>query len=364
VSPHDVLHFTDSESFGGAEQALLLLIEHLDPERFRSSLLVPDGRAPDELVERARELGADVQVAPPMPLGLHGAARVPALARQLRRGRPAVFHAHLSWPLAAKFPLAAAVAARVPAVVASVQLVPSFTPTRPSYVQGRLLAAGIGQFIAVSRDVERRLVETFGWPPRKIVVIHNGTRLEPRPMPREAREGEPIVLTVARLVEQKGLGVLLDAAAHVPARFVVVGDGPERAGLVEHATAAGIADRVSFLGHRTDVRDLLDAADVFVLPSLYEGTPLAVLEAMAAGKAIVATAIAGTDELVADGESALLVPPRDAGALAGAIRRLLDDPALRARLGETARRQAEAEFGAGAVARRVAALYERLLARR
>jgi glycosyltransferase involved in cell wall biosynthesis len=362
VSLRHVVHFTDSESFGGAEQALLLLVEHLDPNRFRSSLLVPEGRAPEELVERARQLGADVHVAPPMPLGLRGATRMPALARQLRRDRPAVFHAHLSWPLAAKFPLAAAVAARVPAVVASVQLVPSFRPTRPSYVQGRLLAAGIGRFIAVSRDVERQLVETFGWPRDKIVVIHNGTPLELTPRPRTTPAGEPVVLTAARLVEQKGIDVLIDAAARVSARFLVAGDGPERARLEERAAA--LADRVSFLGHRTDVRDLLDSADVFVLPSLYEGTPLAVLEAMAAGKAIVATAIGGTDELVEDGETALLVPPSDAAALAAAIRRLLDDPGLRVRLGDAARRRVEEEFGAAAVAERVAAVYGQLLDRR
>lgn len=362
MTRRDVFHFSDSDVFGGAERALLLLLEHLDSDRFRSTLLVPDG-APAALTDGAERLDIEVRTVRPLPLGLAGAAGVPALAGRLGRARPAIFHAHLSWPLAAKWPLAAAVVARVPAV-ATVQLVPSFTPTRPSYVQGRLLAAGIGTFIAVSRDVERRLVETFGWPREKIVVIHNGTPLEPAPRPRLTADGKPVVLTAARLVDQKGIEVLLDAAAEVPARFLVAGDGPERTRLADYAAAAGSADRVSFLGHRTDVRDLLDAADVFVLPSLYEGTPLAVLEAMAAGRAIVATAIAGTDELVVDGESALLVPPRDAGALAAAIRRLLDDPDLRARLGEAARRRAEAQFGADAVAERVAAVYERLTAGR
>src|SRR5262249_5244968 len=133
----------------------------------------------------------------------------------------------------------------------------------------------------------------------------------------------PVVLTLGRLDAQKGYPVLLEAAAQLPdADFAVAGEGPERDVLEDLAGRLGIADRVHFLGHRTDVPELLAAADVFALPSLYEGSSLAVLEAMAARRAVVSSAVGGTEELIEDGESGLLVPPGDAAALAGAIRRL------------------------------------------
>jgi glycosyltransferase involved in cell wall biosynthesis len=174
----------------------------------------------------------------------------------------------------------------------------------------------------------------------------------------------PLVLTVARLDAQKGIPVLLDAVASVPdAAFVVAGDGPDRAALEARAVSLGLADRVRFLGHRRDVASLLAAADVLVLPSLYEGLPLSVLEAMIAGVPVIATAVGGTDEVVRDGETGTLVPPGDASALAAAIRRVLGDRERSSRLADAARALVAREHSVEAMVASVSRLYETLLAR-
>jgi glycosyltransferase involved in cell wall biosynthesis len=125
--------------------------------------------------------------------------------------------------------------------------------------------------------------------------------------------------------------------------------------------ALGVHERVRFLGHRDDVPALLAASDAFVLPSLFEGTPLALLEAMATGMPVVSSAIPGTDEVVSNGETGLLVRAGDPDALADALRRIVGEPELRARLGAAARRRAETEHSAVSSTRRVAAVYDEVL---
>ena len=245
-SPAEVWLFTDTVGFGGAEQMLLTLAAGLDPRRWRVVLVHHADGDHGPLLERADELAIERVVVPRMPDGLAGARRLPGFVRTLRRRRPAVFHAQLTWPLACKFGLVGAVAARVPAVIATVQLFPSFQPTRQSALQYRWLGTSVGRTIAVSAEIERQLLATFGWSGERIEVIHNAvdasrfTR-EPDPVLRAelSRGGsQAVVLTPARLVGQKRLTVLLEAAARVPdARFVVAGDGPERSAL-EVAPAA------------------------------------------------------------------------------------------------------------------------------
>lgn len=363
-----IFFYTDSRELGGAEIALLMLIENLDPGWEPTLLLDEDpGSAP--LAERAEALGAEVRRVAPMPLGLAGARRAAGLARTLRAERPAIFHAHLSWPLAAKWALAASVAARLP-TVATVQLIPEFRLERSSYLQLRALASRVDRYIAVSRDVAEELVERFRWPAAKVSVGYNAVEIDrfggaaPAGLRERIGGGErPLVLTPARLDEQKGHAVLLRAAAELPGvDFVLAGEGPLRGSLEALAAELGVADRVRFLGYRSDVPELLAACDVFALPSLYEGSSLAVLEAMAARRPVVSSAIGGTDELVEDGADGMLVAPGDAEGLAAALRRLLGDPALRADLAARARERVERDFTPAAMTGRVEAIYAELLA--
>jgi glycosyltransferase involved in cell wall biosynthesis len=364
-----IFYYTDSRELGGAELSLLMLIEGLDRDAWEPTLLLDDDPGSAPLAERAQALGVGIRRLPPMPLGLGGGVRAAKLARWLRAERPAVFHATLSWPLAAKWALAAAVAARVPAV-ATVQLIPEFELERSSAWQLRALAAGVDRYVAVSRDVADELVARFHYPPAKVEVVYNAVRLErfEQPSPAGLREqlgrGLPVVLTCARLDEQKGHDVLLQAAAQLPqVAFALAGEGPERARLQALAGELGIGDRVLFLGYRTDIPQLLAACDVFALPSLYEGSSLAVLEAMAASRAVVSSAIGGTDELIADGEDGVLVAPGEVEPLAAALRRLLADGERRERLGRRARERVEADFTPAAMRGRIVAIYEELLAR-
>jgi glycosyltransferase involved in cell wall biosynthesis len=365
-----VCFFTDSRAVGGAEAALLLLLEHLDRNAWEPTLLHAPAPALGPALERARALGVTVREVPrlaPASAAIRGFA---GAVRTLRRLAPDVFHAHLSWPLAAKTQLAAAAAARIPAVVATFHLFPPEPLGRTGRLQGQLLGRLADRGIAVSDGVARELRDVLRWPPRKVEVIRNGIDLERvrtsfEPALRQALApagAAPLVLAVARLDPQKGLDTLLRAAAAFPAAYVAVaGDGPEREPLEREAERLGISARVRFLGSRNDVPALLAASDAFVLPSLFEGTPLALLEAMAAGRPIVASAIPGVDELVADGETALLVPPGDADALANALRRVAGDAELRQRLGAAARARADEMFSVEASTARVEALYRTLL---
>jgi glycosyltransferase involved in cell wall biosynthesis len=143
----------------------------------------------------------------------------------------------------------------------------------------------------------------------------------------------------------------------------IVGDGPERPALEAEIRAAGLLQRVELAGERRDVPQLLEDADVFVLSSRSEGAPLSILEAMAAGLPVVASAVGGVPEIVDDGTTGLLVPPGDAGALAAALERLLADPALRSRLGGAGWERVRERFDLAQLRRSHLELYDRELAR-
>ena len=360
-----VVHFTDSNGFGGAEQALLILIAGLKRQGWRSVLMYHASPGIAPLIEGAAQLDVELWPVPRMPDGMQGARRVWPFSRELYARRPDVFHGHLTWPLACKFGLVGAIIVRVPAIVATMQLYVEFPLGLSIFVQQRLIVAGVGRYVAVSQDVAERLIRKLRWPARKIQVIHNCVSAVPECVAHNPieRTGRPVVLTVARLDEQKGHRYLLEAAARIPeAQFVLAGDGPLRPSLEAQARSLGVEGRVKFLGYRNDIADLLVDCDIFVLPSLYEGLPLSILEAMSAGKPVIATQIGGTDEAVIAGETGLLVPPADSTALAAAIRSLLTDRPLAQHLASAGRARVEQEFSEARMVQQVIDVYNELLA--
>jgi len=182
------------------------------------------------------------------------------------------------------------------------------------------------------------------------------------------KEGERVILAVGRLSFEKGHADLVAALGELkrldPAldfKLVVAGDGPERARAEEAAGALSLSDRVVFAGHTSDVRPFYALADVLALPSHSEGSPNVLLEAMAAGVPVAATRVGGVPEIAEDGESALLVPARDPSAMAAALRRLLTDTPLAARLSESARERVLTEFSPEAYARALVEFYGELV---
>ena len=212
--------------------------------------------------------------------------------------------------------------------------------------------------------------ETFGRLSRKTTMIYNG--LDPagmragKPGALGSEQGVLRILTVAHLNNQKGHRYLLEAVPLVlteqpSARFFLAGDGHLRSELEALARALKVYRFVAFLGRRDDVPDLLASADLVVLPSLFEGLPLTLLESMAAGRAIVATDVPGNRDAVADGETGLLVPPSAPEALARAIMRLLSDSRLRTAMGERGKARLAGEFTLRTMCDRTEELYRALL---
>lgn len=215
--------------------------------------------------------------------------------------------------------------------------------------------------VANSRGL-RDLARTFA-PDLDVQIIPNGVDAA-RFFPGQRPPGPARLLTVGRVVHQKGVDLTLRALAglrDLEWTFEVVGDGPQRAALQDLARELGIADRVTFAGWKpnTDLPDLYRRADLFVFPSRHEGMPNVVLEAMASGLPVVASAIAGNEELVLPEQTGLLVPPGDVEALRLALRRLVPDADLRARLGAAGRDRVEREFSWRATAQAYLVLLER-----
>jgi glycosyltransferase involved in cell wall biosynthesis len=233
----------------------------------------------------------------------------------------------------------------------------------------RWVARNSRAFVAVSEHTRASMQARLRLPEGVIGMIPNGVPLRPGDRDGTRRklgveDDEVLILTVGNLRERKGHAVLIDALGRVQRngcgvafRLAIAGGGRERENLERQAAELGIADRVQLLGHRDDVPDLQAAADVYAMPSYWEGMPLAVLEAMLAGKAIVASRVGGIPEVIRDGETGLLVPAGDAPALAQSLRRLLDDERLRSRLGAAARARGDAEFHVRVMADRYESLY-------
>lgn len=229
----------------------------------------------------------------------------------------------------------------------------------------RLASLKLHRAIAVSEIVWRELVEDIGIPVGKVVLIRNGIDLTPAPLgdlaAKRMRLGlsadDILLLAVGRLAEIKNYPLLLEALAgavqQAPAlKLAMVGDGPERTKLESLVARFGLSGRVHFLGERKDVRDWLALGHVFVLPSVYEGISIALLEAMAASLPVVVTRVGGNPEVVVDGENGFLVESGDAAGLACALVALARDRALRERMGLAARARVETEFDLKNVVRR------------
>jgi glycosyltransferase involved in cell wall biosynthesis len=250
-------------------------------------------------------------------------------------------------------------------------------PRMPSYqgLADRILASRTDRAIAVSGSTRDFLVRKRHVPKEKVRLIWNGAPLEEfasgaergAELRRElgVPKDAPLVGSVGRLSLQKGHRFLLAAAPRVfsafpKMRLALCGDGDQEPALRRQAQELGIADRVLFLGHRSDVPAVLAALDVLAIASTYEGTPLTLFEAMAAGKAIVSTSVDGCREVLESSQGGLLVPPEDPAALSDALLRLLGDPGLRDGLEKVARR-ASNRYDIAACVRAIEDLYDEVL---
>ncbi len=244
----------------------------------------------------------------------------------------------------------------------------------------RTLAHATDLLITLSARQRQDIVERFAIaPPRKVVVVPLGLDLDgllaldgrrPDDKERVGFEAADVVFGyIGRFVPIKDLDTLLRAFARVSAAFdrarlLMVGDGECRASLEVLAGSLGVADQVRFVGWQSSLPRVYGAVDVAVLSSLNEGTPVAIIEAMAAGIPVVATSVGGVPDVVHDGLTGTLVPARSPERLAAAMRALAEDPGLRQRLGEAARLDARDRFGAKRLVSTVAALYVEELARK
>jgi glycosyltransferase involved in cell wall biosynthesis len=356
-----------AEAWNGMDEHLLLLSKHLDRRRYDLRVLIHDSDGPQttRLAERAG-LGA---VQAPYRSGAGAMTRLTQLRALYAAQQVDLLHIHS--PSAGGQTIAALAArlAGVPITLATYHQIQAHRPSARSrsinYLTHSVL---VDSTIAVSEGVKRSLVTTTGLPGGRIRVIHNG--IDP-PVNADAAHGLPEradddiwIGYFGRLSPEKGVARLLDSlsllAPECPTvRTLIVGDGPERTELEAQAERLGIAHLVHFLGFRADARQIMERVDIVAHVPVYEGFGLVAIEAMACGRPVVANdAPGGLSEIIADGDTGLIVPRESTSAIARAIKGLAASPAERARLGRNARLAYERRFTAHQMTAHTAALYE------
>lgn len=379
--PVTVLHTIAGLHVGGAGRLLARIVAALDPNRVVSRVCTLVAGGP---------LRAEFEAAGVIPVGLHhrGSLSWPVTAvrlwRLMRDLEVDVVHTNLWLDNTLVRPVARL--ARLPLVTTLHNTVDPATyragaPPSPSArlrwrAETWMHRHLCDELVAVSTDVGASYVQHAGIDPARIRVVPPGLPMdvfgstEPAGAIRAElglRPDVPLVLNVGRLRWEKGQ---MDLVAAMPtilelqpsAHLVIAGEGEERPRLEAAIRSHGLRGRVHLLGQREDVPRLLAAADVFVLPSVTEGLPGALLEAMASGKAVVASDIPAVREAITGGTSGILLPPQTPGRLATAVADLLEDPSRRAALGRAARGTARSNYSIQSTARRLESIYERLAA--
>jgi glycosyltransferase involved in cell wall biosynthesis len=372
-----VVTLVDRLGTGGAERLAIQTTTRLDPERFDRTLCA--SRRFDVAVSKRHVANAlaDLESAGVRVLGLKrtSARQVWAwwpLYRMLRRERVDVLHAH-------KFGsnlwgTAVGRMARVPVIVAH-EHTWSFQGKPWRRIGDReVIARGSSAFIAVSREDRRRMIEVEGIDPDDVLFIPNGIPAPPPPSGADVRaelgiaRDAPLIGTVSVLRPQKALDVLLRATRILVDEFpglrvLIAGEGDRRSALEELTRELGLEGNVLFLGVRTDVPDVLEALDVAVSSSDFEGSPLSVMEYMEAARPIVATRVGGVPDLIDDGVHGRLVDPQQPAAFAAAVAELLRDPERAREIGRRAQQRRREEFDIDVMVRRLEDLYVELRAK-
>jgi glycosyltransferase involved in cell wall biosynthesis len=356
---------------GGLEKVALSLTRALDENRFESYLISLNGPGPlsSQLsLDPEHCLLLEPQSSSWLPRRPIDCSAVLRIRRFLKDHGIQVVHLHNAGPLVYGG-LAARLSLNRPRIIYSEhnQVYRASSRLKRRFRQYLRLA---DRTIAVSADLQRYLQNDLRVPVA-VEVIRNGISVQcpPEAMAASVREelglrpSDLVIGTAVVLSEQKGLTYLLEAVPailrDVPnARFVIAGDGPLRAALEEQTRAAGLQQSVSFIGYQKDVARVISAFDVYVLPSLWEGLPLALLEALALGKPIVATTVGGNPEIVQDGVNGLLVPPRDPGALARALAQVCGDERFRHEVANSNRGRFDEQFSLAQMVRAHEQLYE------
>jgi len=358
-----VLHVIDHLGLGGAQTALLDMLKQRDQKEFEVEVAVMHGRGP--FADELEKLGLRVHV---LSRAKWPPAYVPALLALVHRGRFQVLHFHLQGSNWLAKPLAALAGGGI--------------RIAHDHTSGDLKFRGVGSLVpdavshlfssrvlAVSEGVRDFLMRWEAVPRDRITVIPNGVNVaEFRPatvtekIAARQRWGIPEDALVAggmgRLAYEKNFALLPELARRHPGvHFVVAGSGPEKDALAAQAARLGVGDRMRFLGAVSERAEFYRALDVFLLPSLYEGLPMAVLEAMASGLPVLSSRLEGIAAALSDEKEGLLAPAGDLAAFAGQLARLTDSPALRAQLGAAARIRVENSYSAADTASRIEAVY-------
>ena len=361
-----MIYATAGWGVGGTPGHLLNVLGHIDRRLFAPALYCFDPRRPDRALQPVRDLGVEI-IDGQLRGSLRGvslAALVVRMAKELRRRSIRIVHsylfdANLVGTLAARL-------ARVPVVLVSKRSLDRYVEPHKR-VAARLANRFATRVTVPAEAVRLHVHRVEGCPLDKIVVIPNGVDLARVPLAPPSNG--PVVGAVGRLDPRKGHADLLVAMSlvldRIPgARLLLVGDGPARSSLERQAQALGIAPHVDMLGMVPEGARTLAQMSVFVLPSYVEGMSNALLEAMAAGLPVVATDVGGNAEVVVAGQTGLIVPPRDPGALAEAIRVLIEDPERARAMGAAGRARAMEQFTLQQMIARYQALYAGLLGER
>jgi glycosyltransferase involved in cell wall biosynthesis len=375
--PAKVVHLITRLDLGGAQQNTLHTVRHLDPSKFEAVLICGPGGMLDEEAKDLRVVVIDSLVRDISPL--RDLLALFELTKVLLAERPEILHTHSS--KAGILGRLAAALAGVPRVVHTYHGF-GFHDRQPAFVKSlyvmleRLCARYTDALVFVSKSNIAYAAAHGIVDPKDAVLIRSGVNLAGLPAPVDAAKlkmsagvgmHKLLVVSIGNLKPQKNAGDFVSAAAAVvaelpEARFVFVGDGPERRALEARAFAKGLEGKVMFLGWRRDAAQWLAAADVFVMTSLWEGLPRALVEAMKSGTPPVCYATDGVTDLIQDGVNGYLIEPGDHAALASRVSALLKNEPCRVAFGAAAAAAIGPEFDIDGMVRAQETLYERLLA--
>jgi len=368
-----ILYVITSTGIGGAEKILCQTAKSMDKNKYHVSIcsLKEKGEMAEDIERHGIAVHCLHMVNKEGFVGwISSTIALFQLFSYLRKVRPEIVHSFLF--RANILARIAGYLTGVPIIISSIRVMGG--EKRYFHFIERITSFMVEHYIAVSESVKNYVMQKSKISDENITVIYNGTDIENHnysnvknvKMPFGVEDGDDILVTVGRLHKQKGHAYLLHAISMVEKemprlKLLIIGEGEEENNLKILAETLDLTDKIIFAGLRYDVEKILPVAGLFILPSLWEGTPNVLLEAMAARKPVIATEVGGIPEVVVHGRTGILVPPEDSDALANAIKNLLKDKLKAEEMGKAGRLRVEEHFTIAGMLKKTEKLYQRIL---